>query len=178
MNIETILADDKTSNIIRNLYPLYLYDLSEFNGTLPNEYGIYEDEPVKTLEEQYHVQDLWFQEPGLLYPFIIFKDKLPVGFALVSTGKYSPKTTDYYLYEFFLLRPYRGENIAEIAAKQVFDKFKGKWELFTHPTPSNIRAQSFWQKTINHYTSGNFTRENGPTFDGEKIIFRFSNNID
>lgn len=175
MNIETILANDETANIIKNLYPLYLYDLSEFNGTNPNEYGIYEDEPIKTLEEQYPVQDIWFKEPGVLFPFIIYKDKLPVGFALVSTGKYAPKSTDYYLFEYFLLRPYRGENIAEIAAKQVFDKFQGKWELYTNPNPSNIRAQTFWKKTITNYTSGNFEKMQGKTFDGEKVIFRFNN---
>lgn len=178
MEIETILANEDTANIIRNIYPLYLHDLSEINGNVPNEYGIYENEPIKTLCEQYRVQDIWFQKPGLLFPFIIFVDKKPAGFDLVSTGGYAPKGTDYYVYEFFLLRPYRGKNIAEIAAKQVFDKFRGKWELYTNPTTLNQRAQSFWYKTINDYTSGNFQKSLGTTFDGEKLIFRFSNKTD
>ncbi|MBU3228543.1 hypothetical protein [Clostridium algidicarnis] len=101
MEIELVLANNESGNIIKNLYPLYLYDLSEIYGNIPNEYGIYEDEPIKTLEEQYHVQDIWFQKPELLFPFIIFADKKPAGFALVSTGEYSPKDIDYYLYEFF-----------------------------------------------------------------------------
>ena len=175
MEIELVLANNESGNIIKNLYPLYLYDLSEIYGNIPNEYGIYEDEPIKTLEEQYHVQDIWFQKPKLLFPFIIFADKKPAGFALVSTGEYSPKDIDYYLYEFFLLRPYRGKDIGEISAKQVFDKFQGKWQLHTNPTSSNKKAQSFWNKTINNYTSGNFESVCGPTFDGEKLIFRFSN---
>ncbi|MBB6631069.1 GNAT family N-acetyltransferase [Clostridium algidicarnis] len=175
MEIELVLANNESGNIIKNLYPLYLYDLSEIYGNIPNEYGIYEDEPIKTLEEQYHVQDIWFQKPELLFPFIIFADKKPAGFALVSTGEYSPKEIDYYLYEFFLLRPYRGKDIGEISAKQVFDKFQGKWQLHTNPTSSNKKAQSFWNKTINNYTSGNFESVCGPTFDGEKLIFRFSN---
>lgn len=178
MEIETILANDETANIIRNIYPLYLHDLSEIHENVPNEYGIYEDEAMKTLDEQYHVQDTWFQKPGLLFPFIIFADKRPTGFALISTGKFAPKGTDYYVYEFFLLRPYRGKNIAEIAAKQIFDKFRGNWELFTNPTTLNQRGQSFWHKTINNYTSGNFEKSFGTTFDGEKLIFRFSNKID
>lgn len=175
MEIELVLANNESGNIIKNLYPLYLYDLSEIYGNIPNEYGIYEDEPIKTLEEQYHLQDIWFQKPELLFPFIIFADKKPAGFALVSTGEYSPKDIDYYLYEFFLLRPYRRKDIGEISAKQVFDKFQGKWQLHTNPTSSNKKAQSFWNKTINNYTSGNFESVCGPTFDGEKLIFRFSN---
>lgn len=174
MEIEIILANDETANIIRNIYPLYLYDLSEFSGESPNEYGIYENEPIKTLEEQYHIQDIWFQKPGLLFPFIILADKKPAGFALVSTGAYAPKDADFYVYEFFLLRPYRGKNIAEIAAKQVFDKFQGAWELDTNPSTLNQRAQWFWNKTINNYTSGNFEKVIGTTFNGERLIFRFS----
>lgn len=176
MKINTILANNETANIIRNLYPLFLYDISEIYGNVPNEFGIYEEEPVKTLGEQYHIQDTWFQNPELLYPFIIFADKKPAGFALAATGKYAPKTTDYFMYEFFLLRPYRGNNIAEIAAKQVFDKFKGKWEIYTNPTSSNKRGQAFWHKTVNNYTSGNFEEIFGTTFDGEKLIFKFDNN--
>jgi len=173
MEIQCVLADNNTANIIRNLYPLYLHDLSEFNGTLPNEYGIYEDEEIKTLEQQYNVQDVWFENPENLFPYIIFADNKPAGFALVSRGRYAPVDCDNYLYEFFVLRPYRGKKIAESAARQVFDKFQGKWRLHTHPTPSNVRAQSFWKKTVNSYTSGKYETEVGPTFDGEKLIFRF-----
>lgn len=178
MDIEITLANDETSNIIRNIYPLYLHDLSESNGTFPNEYGIYEEEPIKTLEEQYNKQDIWFQKPDVLFPYIIFADRKPAGFALVSTGPYAPKSTDHYLFEYFLLRPYRGKNVAEAAAKQVFDKFQGRWELYTNPTKLNERAQHFWIKTINNYTSGNFEKSFGTTFDGEKLIFRFSNEAD
>ena len=91
VNVETILADKDTANIIRNIYPLYLYDLSEIYGNIPNKYGIYENESVKTLEEQYHIQDVWFKKYGELFPFIIFVDKNPAGFILVSTGKFAPK---------------------------------------------------------------------------------------
>ena len=175
MNIHCILAGDETANIIRNLYPLYLHDLSEFSGVFPNQYGIYEDDNVKTLVEQFNLQDIWFQKPGVLFPYIIYVDNKPAGFALVSTGQYAPKTTDNYLYEFFLLRPYRGKNIAGLAAENVLDKFNGKWELYTNPSLENIRAQRFWTKTIEKYTSGNYHKSVGNTFDGKKMIFRFEN---
>jgi len=177
MIIETILSDNEHSNIIKNLYPLYLYDLSEIYGNVPNEYGIYEDKPMKTLQEQYDVQDIWFQKPEQLFSYIIYVDKKPAGFALIATGEYAPKGVEYYMHEFFLLRPYRGKNIAEISAKQVFDKFHGKWEVYTNPTALNKKGQSFWKKTINNYMAGNYEKVNGTTFDGEKLIFKFNNKV-
>ncbi|MGG7164083.1 GNAT family N-acetyltransferase [Clostridium ihumii] len=175
VNVETILADKDTANIIRNIYPLYLYDLSEIYGNIPNKYGIYEDESVKTLDEQYHIQDVWFKKQGELFPFIIFVDKNPAGFILVSNGKFAPKNVEYYVHEFFLMRPYRRKNIAEIAAKQVFNRFQGKWEVYTNGTNSNKKGQAFWNKTINNYTLGNFEKTFGETFDGKKLIFKFGN---
>lgn len=40
----------------KNIYPLYLHDIAEIYGTLPNEYGIFEHDHIKTLIEQYDVQ--------------------------------------------------------------------------------------------------------------------------
>lgn len=177
MEIKVILSDRENSNIIKNLYPLYLHDLSEHDGNLPNEYGIYEDEPISTLIEQYEVQNIWFEKPGALFPHILMVDDRPAGFALVSTSTYAPKTTDFYLYEFFLLRPYRGKNIGQIAAKQVFDSFSGRWELDTNHLPKNIIAQKFWRKTIGSYTNNNYEESWGQTVHGERTIFRFNNKI-
>jgi len=177
MEVKVVLASKENENIIKNIYPLYLHDLSEVYGNLPNEYGIYEDEPIKTLAEQYDVQNDWFQKPNELFPFIIMVDGKPAGFDLVSTGKYAPKGMDYYVFEFFLLRPYRGKDIASIAAKQVFDKFKGKWGLYVAAKEigTNLRAEKFWRKTISDYTKDNFEEKHGPTFDGYKLIFTFNN---
>lgn len=176
MKVETILATKETENIIKNLYPLYLHDLAEIYEELPNEYGIFEEEPIKTLMEQYDVQNVWFEKPGNLYPFIIIVDGKPAGFDLISTKDFAPKSTDYYLYEFFLLRPYRGKGIAEEAAKQVFDRFKGKWELYTSHK-NNERGKGFWRKTLSNYTGGNYEETSGETFlkDGIKTIFKFNN---
>lgn len=175
LEVKVVLADEKNANIIKNIYPLYLHDLSEVYGNVPNEYGIYEDESIKTLVEQYNVQNVWFQNPNKLFPFIIMVDGKPAGFDLVSTVEFAPKEMDYYVHEFFLLRPYRGKDIASIAAKQVFDKFLGKWGLYVAPSGTNPRAERFWRKTISDYTKDNFEENHGSTFDGYKLIFTFNN---
>ena len=177
MKISNVLANNENSNIIKNLYPLYLHDLSEHYEDLPNEYGIYEEEPMKTLAQQYEVQNIWFEKPNVLFPHIIMVDDKPAGFILIAITPYAPKTTDYYGSEFFLLRPYRGKNIAQIAAKQVFDKFPGRWELYTNHLPKNLIGQKFWRKTVSNYTNNNYYESEGQTVHGEKLIFRFSNNI-
>lgn len=175
LEVKVVLANEEHANIIKNIYPLYLHDISEIYGNVPNEYGIYEDEPIKTLIEQYDVQNTWFKNPNYLFPFIIMVDGKPAGFDLVSTGEFAPEGMDYYVYEFFLLRPYRGKEIASIAAKQIFDKFSGKWGLYVAPPAINQRAEKFWRKTISDYTKGNFEEKQGATFDGDKLIFTFNN---
>ena len=71
MRVEVRLADKNNANIIKNIYPLYLYDLSEIHGNVPNKYGIYEDDEIKTLMEQYDIQQIWFEKPDELFLFTI-----------------------------------------------------------------------------------------------------------
>jgi hypothetical protein len=53
MRVEVVQSVPETAHLIRNLYPLYLHDLSEFSGDLPNQHGVYEPQPsVRTLADQ------------------------------------------------------------------------------------------------------------------------------
>ena len=96
MKIEIKLADKNDGFIIKNMYPLYLHDLSGIHNILPNKYGIFEeDDNIRTLQQQYDIQEIWFQEPKLLFPYLIIADGIPAGFCLVGSGKYVPKEVDY-----------------------------------------------------------------------------------
>lgn len=56
MNIDINLTDKENSYIVNNIYPLYLYDLSEHYGNLPNKHGVYEESnEYKTLIQQKEV---------------------------------------------------------------------------------------------------------------------------
>ena len=44
MKIEIKLADKNDGFIIKNMYPLYLHDLSGIHNILPNKYGIFEED--------------------------------------------------------------------------------------------------------------------------------------
>jgi predicted acetyltransferase len=175
MKIEIILADNTNGFIIKNIYPLYLHDLAGIHGTLPNEYGIFEEGPIRTLAEQYDVQQVWFDNPDLLYPYLIMVDNVPAGFCLIVRGKYAPKEVDYFVYETFLLCPYRGKAISYQAVTEIFGKHHGKWMLYTHSTENNIRAKSFWHKTVGHYTGNNYKTEEQVFYGMPKLVFKFEN---
>ncbi|MGN7380491.1 hypothetical protein [Paenibacillus sp. SAFN-117] len=38
----------------------------------------------------------------------------------------------------------RGKGMAEQAAVQVFEKFRGSWQLFTNPSEKNIASSLLW----------------------------------
>ncbi|RKN73004.1 GNAT family N-acetyltransferase [Paenibacillus ginsengarvi] len=180
MKIEVKLTEKEQAYIIKNMYPLYLHDLSGHYGLIPghipNLHGIFEDSnDFKTLSDQYDVQNTWWEKPKCLYPFLITVNDLPAGFALIATPPHCAKGVDYFVNEYFLLQPFRGSGIAENAAIQVFERFKGMWELFTNPSEKNIVGQRFWRKTVSNYTKGNYEEALGTTFDGHKMIFRFTN---
>jgi|SRR5579871_291007 len=176
METRVVLFDPDTAHIFNNLYPLYLHDLSEFDGAHPNEHGVLEGEGVRTLVEQAEGQRGWLETPAHLYPFLIIADGLPAGFNLIATHPYSvPKHIDYMVHEFFLLHYFRGKGVGEAAATQVFDRLRGVWEVFA--MPNNPRAQGFWRKTIARYTNGQYQEESGSTVFGERQIFRFSNKV-
>lgn len=180
MNVATLLTGEREAHIIKNMYPLYLHDLSEHYGGaaghMPNRHGIFEDsDEYRTLQDQYDVQNVWWEKKDCLYPFLITVDDLPAGFVLIATPPHCSKGTDYFVHEFFVLRPFRGFGVAEQAAALSFDRFRGKWELFTNPAPKNVVAQRFWRRTVSNYTHGKYEEIQEHTFDGEKLVFRFTN---
>ncbi|RSK28502.1 GNAT family N-acetyltransferase [Bacillus sp. HMF5848] len=176
MKLDVQLTDKNEAYIIKNLYPLYLYDLSGHYGLLPNMHGIYEESnDFRTLKDQYDIQNIWWKKPGVLFPYIILVNEIPVGFILIATPPHCNKGIDYFVNEFFLIQSLRGQGIAERAANIVFSQHKGTWELFTNPLEKNVVGQKFWRKTVSNYTKGAYIEENGETFDGHKLIFRFNN---
>lgn len=176
MNLKVILADNSNGFIIKNMYPLYLHELAGIHGILPNQYGIFEEENTyKTLQDQYDTQQAWFEHPDVLFPYLIYADGIPAGFCLVGSGPYVPKDADYYVYETFLLRPFRGQDIMTQATLSIFAKHHGHWMLYTHSTENNKRAQAFWKKTLTAYTNGNYTVSE-QVIDGKpKFVYRFEN---
>lgn len=171
MRIEVVQSTAANAHALHNLYPLYLHDLSEFSDDVPNEHGIYEPEAtVRTLAEQSDLacHRICWEKPGVLFPFLFLIDGKPGGFALISTPPYAPADVQFCVQEFFVARPFRGRGLAERAAVDVFERFRGKWVIGV--LPRNQKAIAFWKRTVERYT---------PSGSGESsqemYIVRFDN---
>ena len=71
--------------------------------------------------------------------------------------------------EFLILPKYRRCHIGKRVAYDIFNMFKGDWEV--QPMENNPIAYSFWKNIINEYTNGNYTIKN----DGVEDVFIFNN---
>ncbi|WP_120465078.1 GNAT family N-acetyltransferase [Paenibacillus aceti] len=178
MKVSISLTDRDTKFIINNLYPLYLHDLSEIWGWKPNIYGVFESDDTLTLQEQNKVFDIWWEKPSVLFPYLVLVNDIPAGFALVATPPHTSPGIEFYMNEFFILRSFRGQGIAEAAAIQVFNLHAGTWELQTNPGEGNKRAQAFWRKTVGRYAPDTYREELIETEDnGKMMAFRFENKL-
>lgn len=177
-DVQVTLCREEEAHIICNLYPYYLYDLSEVWERSPNSQGIFDDEEYATLHQQSDAFLIWWRHPGVLYPWIIRVNGVPAGFALIATAPYLPvgSSAQYYLNEFFVMRPFRGHDIARQAVVHVFDQYQGDWELRTNASPRNVHTQSFWHKVLSQYTDNNYIKREISDEDQQQLLAYCFNN--
>ena len=175
MDIYVKIANESDFFIIKNFIPLFRHYIGEVYDELPNEYGVFAYDDSKTLQEMCDKRESWIKNPETKFPIIIYAFNRPVGYMFVSKV-YSDvfEGNSYFLEALFLVKSVRRKGIGSLVVKQVFDKFKGKWELNTSASERNLETQSFWRKVLNEYRCGKYKEFAAKTEDGsEKIIFRF-----
>jgi predicted acetyltransferase len=148
---------------IRTQYPEYLEDLSQLSantGIFPASGEFGEREP--------ELMARWFADDSS-HPLIILKDGKPAGFALVTRPLRNQRTIiDYRMADFFVSLKARRLGIGRDAARLIFNRFAGMWEVTEFLF--NKAAVAFWRVTINDYTQGKF---NESVADSEvKQVFR------
>lgn len=138
-------------------YPQYLQDLSPIDPSIGpfaarSEYA----------EREVELTTRWFMDESA-HPLVILKDDRPVGFALVSrlTRGVRP-SADFRLVDFFVAPKFRRLGIGRDAARLIFSRFAGSWELSA--SVSDKPAVTFWRSFLAEYTGGK-VRE--ATMDGE-----------
>lgn len=135
-SVDVIQIRFEDKYILKNLYPLSLHDLSQYNGEDIDSNGQYD---IDFLDE-------FWEKEGLI-PYWIKKEDNIVGFILVQTGRYAPPTgEDFYVSEFFILRKYRRKGIGKEAIKELFNLFSGTYLL--GQLPNNIPAIQFWKSAF------------------------------
>jgi predicted acetyltransferase len=116
-------------DVVARLLELYAHDFSERNGADVGDDGLY----------GYRHLDAYWTEPDR-QPFLFRVDGRLAGFALVRTG---PPVD---MAEFFVLRKYRRGGIGTDAARAVFARHPGQWQV--RQQWENTGAIDFWRRAI------------------------------
>jgi predicted acetyltransferase len=139
VRISPAAADERS--VLAALLQLYVYDFSEMLGIDVDDDG------------RYHVPAIEGRDA-----FLVRVDGKLAGFALVD-GKSRLTGEDgvHDVAEFFVLQRYRRNGVGEKAARWIFDRFRGPWEV--REKAENARAIAFWRRVIDRYTGGRFDEE-------------------
>ena len=165
MDISITPVKIEEKQILKNLGELYIYELSQYTPINVDASGLY-----NALDEI----NLYWTEKNR-HPFFIKVDGKLAGFALIFDGRQIEAVeSDYAMDEFFIMHLYKHKGVGKYCARHLFDRFKGKWQLWLHP--NNIPAKHFWTKAVHEYTNVNYeVRKNDvPFYDGmvgETYIF-------
>lgn len=132
--------------LIRNLYPLYLHDLTAHTD-------LYEVDDQGIFYPDYLGEWLDGRSPWL-HPFTMREGGRPAGFALVATAPYPHMGhgRTFRMCEFFVLNRARRRGVGRATAHALFAMFTGVWEV--SQLPSNERAIGFWRTVIGEHTRG------------------------
>ena len=163
MKIEVVKAEKEHKTVLRQLLELYCYDTSEYIPIDVNEHGMYE----------YQYQDAYWQESDR-YPYFIKVEGKYAGFVLVNNSfKIMDDPDGHTIAEFFVMRRYRLQGIGAQVAKTVFELHPGPWEV--SQILKNPDAIAFWEKVIEQYTGGQFSKHYLETNGMKKQVLIFEN---
>lgn len=143
-SLDQVTVDQK--EILRNLLEKYFYEFSQYDKLDVNPLGLY----------GYGYLDEYWTEKGR-WAFFLKADGKLAGFAMVIDLPETGDEADYSMAEFFVMYKYRRCGLGRWAAFQLFDRFKGLWQL--KRTPRNTGSVYFWDKVVESYTGGNFKLE-------------------
>ncbi len=147
VELEVIQVSPDHRAQLEALFGLYVYDFSEILGIDVEEDGRFD---LPSL-------DPWFEDPWR-HAFLFRVGGKWAGFALVDTRSHlSGDDGIYDVSEFFVLRKFRRGGIGERAARWLFDRFRGRWEI--REKSENASATVFWRKIVGRYTGGRFSDE-------------------
>jgi predicted acetyltransferase len=128
-DVEVLAATAADKTAIGHLFELYQYDFSEFTDEDVNGDGVF----------GYPLLDTWWTEADQ-HPFLIRCAGHIAGFAMVRSGR------PHDMAQFFVLRKYRRHGVGLLAARAVFAKFPGEWQV--RELAANTRATAFWRTAI------------------------------
>ncbi len=127
-------VNKKDIHILKNLYSLYLHDLSRFTENL--DIGI---------DGSFHFDDLeiLWEEEGFSPYFIKHADDI-IGFLLLLERPFLKRENEFGVNDIFLLNKFRGKGFGKRALEKLFKDKPGKY--FVVELLENQPAVLFWKK--------------------------------
>ena len=135
------IAEWQDKPVLSRMLELYQYDLSDVWPQTLNVHGEYG-----------FAVDRYLRNPRLA-AFFFLVDGDYAGFGLVDPDVSLPEN-EFWMGQFFVMKRYRRTGVGTRAARFIFDRFRGRWEV--GQMPLNLAAQAFWRRTIAEYTHGHF----------------------
>ena len=136
MKVKLESVNEKNKCALRNLVKMYCYEWSQYNGIDIDENGDFAFE---------RDIDKFFTAEGN-YAYLIRADEKIAGFVLVDTDIDCYKDSEHAISEFFVLYKYRRSGVGTQAAKETFERHKGRWEIKMHP--KNGASIEFWKRVV------------------------------
>lgn len=124
------------ADVLHRLFQLYAHDFSEHMAIVMREDGLFDVQ----------IDERWWTSPNH-HPFFVRVDGRLSGFALAERG--SRITNDARVMdvaEFFVVRGIRRRSVGARAARALFERFPGPWEVRVRK--SNADALPFWTRVI------------------------------
>ena len=136
LEVELLHATPEQFETVANLFQLYAYDFSNFHDVVIGEDGRFAAEKLP----------LFWSEPNR-YAFLVRFASKPAGFALVKKGsEFTNSQNVWDMAEFFVLRRYRRCGVGAEAARQIWRRLPGRWEI--RVMECNSGACHFWAHAI------------------------------
>lgn len=148
MQVNISAAAYPEKSILRNLLQYYLYEFSLSPEIEPDDKGQF----------QYPYLDRYWIEPER-FPYLVRVNGGLAGFVLLRKGTYFPEILGneqraMLVAEFFVMKAFRRRGVGTRAAKELFSRFPGRWEIAQEP--DNYGGQDFWRKLISDYCEDEF----------------------
>ena len=150
--LEKVTLDKK--EILYNLLQFALYDGSQYIKNELNEKGMF----------NYTWFDNYFTDLDREAYFIKSSNNY-LGFVMIN-GNLKFNKSGKSVAEFLIMPQYRRNHIGKKVAIEIFDKYKGYWEV--EPIEGSEQAYYFWKKTIEEYTENNYEIKDNQVFAFEK----------
>src|SRR5690242_16358626 len=130
--------------VLRGLAQLYAYDFAEIMGWDIPDSGHFPDAIV----------DGCFGDT-FRRPFLLRADDRLAGFAIMDLrSRLTGDANVHDMAEFFVARTCRRRGVGAAAARALFERFPGRWEV--RQADRNTGAQAFWREVIGRHAAGRF----------------------